>query len=81
MITLYARRLCPYCWRVKRKLDALGVDYETAYVSFLPFRRSEVKAISDQSQVPVIVDTEHEVTGMNESSDIVAYLEETYGAG
>jgi glutathione S-transferase len=31
--------------------------------------------------VPVLVDTEHGVEGMPESDDIVAYLEETYGAG
>lgn len=79
MITLYARRLCPYCWKVKRKLRALGLEYETEYVSFIPPLRSEVKAISGQSQVPVLVDPAYGVGGMAESDDIVAYLEETYG--
>ncbi|NIS35223.1 MAG: glutaredoxin, partial [Actinobacteria bacterium] len=30
--------------------------------------------------VPVLVDPEHGVEGMPESDDIVAYLEQTYGA-
>lgn len=79
MITLYARRLCPFCVRVKRTLKALDLEYETRYVSFVPALRSTVKEISGQSKVPVIVDPEHGVEGMNESRDIVAYLEETYG--
>ena len=81
MITLYARRLCPYCWKVARKLRELDLEYETEYVSFIPPLRSEVRAISGQTQVPVIVDPAHDVDGMNESDDIVAYLEETYGEG
>lgn len=80
MITLYARRLCPYCWKVVRKLRQLDLEYETEYVSFVRPLRSEVKEISGQTRVPVIVDPEHGVSGMNESDDIVAYVEETYGA-
>ena len=81
MITLYARRLCPYCWKVKRKLRELDVAYEVEYVSFVRPLRSEVKRISGQSRVPVIMDSDHGVEGMAESADIVAYLEETYGSG
>jgi glutathione S-transferase len=80
MITLYARRLCPYCMRVERTLQELDLDYEKQYVSWIPPLRSDVKAVSGQTQVPVIVDPEHGVEGLNESSDIVAYLDETYGS-
>lgn len=79
MITLYARRFCPYCRKVERKLQALDLEYDKQYVSWIPPLRSEVNAISGQSQVPVLVDPDHGVEGMTESSDIVAYLEETYG--
>ncbi|MEF8777341.1 MAG: glutathione S-transferase N-terminal domain-containing protein, partial [Natronomonas sp.] len=41
---------------------------------------TEVKEISGQTGVPVIIDEEHDVDGMPESDDIVAFLEETYGA-
>ncbi|GAA0281323.1 glutaredoxin family protein [Halobacterium noricense] len=96
MRTLYVQLLCPYCRKVKRALDDLGVGYETERVSFFKFRRDEVREVSGQSQVPVLVDPEHGVDGMNESSDIagrisasyrtgseniVEYLYETYGDG
>ena len=81
MITLYARRLCPYCIRVERKLKALDLDYEKRHVSWIPPLRSEVKKLTGQAQVPVLVDPEHGIDGMNESGDIIAYLEETYGSG
>jgi len=79
MRTLYAQPLCPYCRKVERALDDLGLDYETERVSFFQFRRNEVREVSGQSQVPVLVDPEHGVDGMPESSDIVDYLYETYG--
>ena len=79
MIELYAQPFCPYCRRVKRALDDLGLDYRTHRVSFFQFRRHEVREVSGQSEVPVLVDPEYGVDGMNESSDIVAYLRETYG--
>ncbi|TKX83447.1 glutaredoxin, partial [Halorubrum sp. SS5] len=46
----------------------------------LPFRflRFEVKSVSGQSGVPVLVDPEHGIEGLAESDDIVAYLENTY---
>jgi glutaredoxin 3 len=35
--------------------------------------------VSGQTGVPVLVDTDHDVEGMPESDDIVAYLDRTYG--
>jgi glutaredoxin 3 len=78
---LYAQPLCRYCWKVKRALRDLDLEYETERVSFFKFRRDEVREVSGQSQVPVLVDPEHGVEGMNESDDIVEYLYETYGDG
>lgn len=79
MLELYAQPFCPYCRKVKRALDDLGLGYETHRVSFFKFRRDEVREVSGQSEVPVLVDPEHGVEGTNESDDIVAYLRETYG--
>jgi len=79
MLKLYSLTGCPYCAKVERKLDALDLEYERHSVSLLRFRRSEVKEVSGQSGVPVLVDSENGVTGMAESADIVAYLERTYG--
>lgn len=79
MLELYRLRGCPYCEKVERKLDALDLEYRTHNV--LPFRflRFEVRSVSGQSGVPVLVDPENDITGLSESDDIVEYLERTYG--
>lgn len=79
MLELYSLRGCPYCAKVERKLDELDLEYERHEVPNIRSRRDTVQEISGQSGVPVLVDPENDVTGMPESSDIVAYLERTYG--
>ena len=79
-IELYELTGCPYCRTVRQKLDDLGLDYETHEVPNQHSKRETVQEISGQTGVPVIVDEEHGVDAMAESDDIVAYLEETYGA-
>ncbi|MFB6154834.1 MAG: glutathione S-transferase N-terminal domain-containing protein [Haloferacaceae archaeon] len=78
-IELYELQGCPFCIRVKRKLEDLGLDYESHYVPAPHGQRTEVRELSGQTGVPVIVDPDHDVHGMYESADIVDYLEETYG--
>jgi len=77
-ITLYQLDGCPYCERVVDVLDDLGLSYESVWVEGLHSTRNEVKRVSGQRSVPVIVDDEHGVT-MAESERIVEYLETTYG--
>lgn len=79
MRRLYVQPLCPYCRKVERALRDLGLEYETERVSLFQFRRDEVRELSGQSEVPVLVDPEHGVAGLNESDDIVEYLYETHG--
>ena len=79
-ITLYELPGCPYCMKVADKLDELGLEYDVVEVPRAHGARTEVEEISGQTGVPVIVDEEHGVDGMAESDEIVAYLEETYGA-
>ena len=78
-ITLYDLPGCPFCIRVKRKLEELGLEYDVIEVPAAHFERTEVQEVSGQTGVPVLVDEAHGVEGMAESADIVAYLEETYG--
>ncbi|MFC7228398.1 glutathione S-transferase N-terminal domain-containing protein [Salinirubellus salinus] len=80
-LTLYELEGCPYCAKVTAKLDELGLEYDSIMVPRSHAERTEVKEVSGQTGVPVLVDPEHDVEGMPESDDIVAYLEETYGAG
>ena len=78
-LTLYELDGCPYCAKVTSKLDELGLEYDSITVPSAHSERTEVEAVSGQTGVPVLVDEEHDVEGMPESDDIVAYLEETYG--
>ncbi|MBV0925746.1 glutathione S-transferase N-terminal domain-containing protein [Halomicroarcula limicola] len=80
-LELYELEGCPYCAKVTSKLDELGLDYESHMVPRSHDERDEVKEISGQTGVPVLVDPDNGVDAMPESDDIVEYLEETYGDG
>ena len=79
-ITLYELPGCPYCAKVIDTLEELDLEYETVEVPSAHAERTEVKEISGQTGVPVIVDEDNGVDGMHESDDIVDYLERTYAA-
>jgi glutaredoxin 3 len=78
-IQLYYLDGCPYCKKVEDKLESMDIPFEKISVPSDHNKRSEVKKVSDQTSVPVISDPNNEVKGMNESSDIVSYLESEYG--
>jgi glutathione S-transferase len=80
-IELYVLPGCPFCAKVESKLDELGLEYEEHEVPRSHAQRTEVEEVSGQTGVPVLIDEAHDVDGMPESDDIVAYLEETYGEG
>lgn len=75
MIKLYQYESCPYCERVRRKFAELGMEYEKVEVD--PRSKPEV-VIKLGGTVPVIDDNG---MVMNESLDIINYLEEKYGKG
>lgn len=77
MVTLYRLEGCPYCEVVVDRLEELGVGYDSVWVEGLHSKRNEVKAVSGQRQVPVIVDDDSGVT-MAESERILEYLDRTY---
>ena len=78
MLELYRLPGCPYCAKVENKLDELDLEYEAHNVLPVRFLRFEVKSVSGQSGVPVLIDPEHGIEGLAESDDIVAHLENTY---
>ncbi|MFT4923663.1 MAG: glutaredoxin 3 [Haloarculaceae archaeon] len=80
-LELYELEGCPYCAKVKRKLDDLDLEYDSHMVPRSHSERTEVEAISGQTGVPVLVDEDNGIDAMPESDDIVAYLEKTYGDG
>ena len=77
-LILYELPGCPYCAKVINKLDELGLEYESREVPRSHSERTEVKEVSGQTGVPVLIDEEHDIDGMPESDDIVAHLDEHY---
>ncbi|MFC3477042.1 glutaredoxin family protein [Halobacterium litoreum] len=75
-LMLYSLDGCPYCEAVSDALDERGIDYETEWVDALHSERNEVKRVSGQRAVPVLVDEERGVT-MPESENILDYVEVT----
>lgn len=73
-LTLYRLEGCPYCEKVAGRLLDLELEFESVWVEGLHSRRDEVKRISGQRQVPVLIDDNRGVT-MAESDRILSYLE------
>ena len=76
-ITLYQFEECPYCAKVRAKLDQIGLEYEKVNV---PMSREDPQRVelfekSGVHTVPVI-----EINGkyIGESNEIIKYLEENF---
>lgn len=77
-LTLYQLEGCPYCEAVADVLEEMDLAYDSVWVEGLHSLRNEVRAVSGQRQVPVLIDEDHGVT-MAESARINEYLRTTYG--
>lgn len=73
MIKLYQFETCPFCAKVRRKLEELSMEYEKIEVD--PANKPDI-VLQKGGRVPVIDD---QGIIMNESADIVDYLEKKYG--
>lgn len=76
-LTLYRLEGCPYCEVVVDELDDRGLAFDSVWVEALHSKRNEVRRVSGQRQVPVLVDERSGAT-IAESARIVEYLETTY---
>jgi glutaredoxin len=76
-ITLYRLEGCPYCERVADRLEELDVSFESVWVEALHSERDQVKHVSGQRAVPVLIDDSYGVT-MAESDRILEFLETSY---
>lgn len=77
-LTLYRLDGCPHCEKVVDVLDELELEFDSVWVDALHSQRDEVKRVSGQRAVPVLVDEDQRVV-MPESDEIVAYLKHNYG--
>lgn len=73
---LYEIDMCPYCDKVRKKLESLDLEYESVSVPKPHSERDTVHELSGQRSVPVLVDGDEVIA---DSSRIVDYLEENYG--
>ena len=74
-IVLYQAEWCPYCARVRAKLTDLLLDYKTVNVPRSHDERTEVKQVSGQTGIPVMIDGD---TTLDDDDDIIPYLEKKY---
>ena len=77
--TLYRLEGCSYCELVVDRLDELDIEFESVWTEGLHSKRDEVKRVSGQRAVPVLVDDDRGIT-MAESERIVEYLDTSYAA-
>ncbi|NQV89355.1 MAG: glutathione S-transferase N-terminal domain-containing protein [Parcubacteria group bacterium] len=78
MIELYQKEDCPFCAKVRRKLDDLQLDWISRTSPKGSPQREFLLKIGGKEMVPFLVDQDHG-TSMYESDDIIEYLEKTYG--
>lgn len=76
-VTLYQLEGCPYCERVADRLNELGIDFDSVWVEGLHSKRDEVKRVSGQRAVPVLIDDERGII-MAESDHILEFLNTTH---
>lgn len=77
LMEVYQFEGCPFCGKVRQKLTELQMDFVARQVE-PSGDREKVKELTGETQVPVIVDPNTD-TVMNESDDVVEYLEQHYG--
>jgi glutaredoxin 3 len=76
-IVLYQAEWCPYCARVRAVLTDLLLDYKIVNVPRSHAERDEVRQVSGQTGIPVMVDGD---AVLDDDDDIIPYLEKKYGA-
>ena len=80
-LVLYHFESCPYCARVRRAIDELGVEVELRDIFENREFLDELREARGRRTVPVlrIIGSDGEERWMPESADIVRYLRATYG--
>lgn len=77
-VTFYHTHWCPECAVVREKLESLNVPFEDVVVPDTRLFRKQVFEVSGQYYVPVIKDN---ALVLSETRNILAYLDDRYGAG
>ncbi|MBV9102632.1 MAG: glutaredoxin [Candidatus Eremiobacteraeota bacterium] len=75
-LVLYQAEWCPYCARVRAKMTDLLLDYRIVNVARRHDLREEVRRVSGQTSIPVLVDGD---VVLDDDDDIIPYLDREYG--
>lgn len=79
-LSLYGYDACPYCQRVRRAIDDLGLEVAHRDVLTQPELRDELRQALGRGTVPVLrVDDEDGTRWIPESAAIIAWLYESQG--
>ena len=79
-LALYHYRFCPYCIRVRRVIDELGIEVELRDILESPEHRKALVDARARATVPVLRCTSPEKDRwMPESRDIIRYLRTRFG--
>lgn len=79
-LALYQFDYCPYCVRVRRVIEGLGIKIEIRDTMRDPSHKQDLLEGGGMTQVPCLrIETENGVEWMYESSDIIQYLETRFG--
>lgn len=76
-ITLFQFEHCPFCAKVRAKLDQMGLEYEKINV---PYDREDPqrKELFEKSGVPTVPVLKIDGKYIGESGEIIKYLEENF---
>jgi glutaredoxin len=82
-LALYQFHLCPFCIKVRRAMKRLNLNIELRDAKQNEMYRTELAEQGGRIKVPCLRITEDDgtVSWMYESSDIIQYLEQRFGAG
>lgn len=80
MLHLYYKPTCPFCQRVLKAREQIGIEIDLLDVSASDELRAELVAKGGKKQVPFLVDEERGEQ-IYESGDIIDYLTTHYGNG
>ena len=78
MLELFQFESCPYCLKVRKKLEELDLTYVSHPSPSGSKKREFLSRFVPELQFPLLVDVEKNIF-MFESDDICEYLEKTYG--
>ena len=79
-LALYMTPYCPFCHRVQRAIERLGIDVELRDIFADSAHRDALVGARGRATVPVLrIATDEGDRWMPESRDIIRYLDQTYG--